>query len=69
MGQDGGRKYRVAQWATGNIGAHAMRAVIEHPQMELVGLGVHSADKEGHDAGELCGLGREVGVKATRMFS
>jgi len=23
--------YRVVQWATGNIGAHAMKAVIEHP--------------------------------------
>jgi 4-hydroxy-tetrahydrodipicolinate reductase len=68
MSQDRGRRYRVAQWATGNIGAHALRAVIEHPQMELVGLWAHSADKQGHDAGELCGLGRKVGVKATRSL-
>jgi len=48
--------YRVVQWATGNIGARALRAVIEHPQMELVGVMVHGAAKEGRDAGELCGV-------------
>ncbi len=57
--------YRVVQWATGNIGARALRAVIEHPNMILVGLYVHSAAKAGRDAGELCGL-RPVGVTATR---
>ncbi|HZU80953.1 MAG TPA: hypothetical protein VE991_13630 [Acidimicrobiales bacterium] len=61
----GGRRYRVVQWATGNIGSRAMRAVIEHPQLELVGLVVHGADKEGRDAGELCGT-EPVGVTATR---
>jgi 4-hydroxy-tetrahydrodipicolinate reductase len=63
-----GKLYRVAQWATGNIGSHAMRAVIEHPQMELVGLWVHSDAKAGRDAGELCGLSRQTGVKATRRI-
>jgi 4-hydroxy-tetrahydrodipicolinate reductase len=57
--------YRVVQWATGNIGSRALRAVIEHPQMTLVGLYVHSSDKVGRDAGELCGLG-PTGVVATR---
>jgi len=56
---------RVAQWATGTVGAFAMRAVIEHPGMELVGARVYSAEKEGRDAGELCGL-PPIGVKATR---
>lgn len=59
------RRYRVVQWATGTVGARAMRAVMEHPKMELVGVHVHSAAKEGRDAGELCGL-PPVGVKATR---
>jgi 4-hydroxy-tetrahydrodipicolinate reductase len=69
MGGKTGRKiYRVAQWATGNIGTQTMRMVIEHPQMELVGLFVHGDAKAGRDAGELCGLGREVGVKATRSL-
>jgi 2,4-diaminopentanoate dehydrogenase len=57
--------YRVVQWATGNIGTRSLRAVIEHPNMALVGLYVHSESKAGRDAGELCGLG-PIGIKATR---
>jgi 4-hydroxy-tetrahydrodipicolinate reductase len=56
--------YRVVQWATGNIGTRSLRAVIEHPTLELVGLHVHSPDKLGMDAGTLCGLD-PVGVTAT----
>lgn len=56
---------RVVQWATGNIGTRSLRAVIEHPAMQLVGLWVHSADKAGRDAGELCGLDAPTGVAAT----
>lgn len=58
------RRYRVVQWATGNVGLRSLRVVIEHPHMDLVGLFVHSADKVGRDAGELCGL-NPVGIKAT----
>jgi hypothetical protein len=58
-------KYRVVQWATGNIGTRALRAVIEHPNLELVGVYVYSGAKAGRDAGELCGLG-PVGVTATQ---
>ncbi len=64
---DGARKYRVVQWATGVVGSRALRRVIEHPQLELVGVYVHSADKEGRDAGELAGTG-QTGVKATRSI-
>lgn len=46
--------YRIIQWATGNIGLRSLRAVIEHPSMELVGLHVYSDDKAGRDAGDLC---------------
>ena len=42
-----------------------IKAVAERPQMELVGLWVHSDSKVGRDAGELAGLGRDLGVKAT----
>ncbi|MCB2076628.1 MAG: dihydrodipicolinate reductase [Novosphingobium sp.] len=59
-----GKPYRVIQFATGNVGSRAMRTIIEHPQMELVGLWVSSEVKVGKDAGELCGLG-PVGIKAT----
>jgi hypothetical protein len=57
--------YRVVQWATGNVGSHALRAIVQHPQMTLVGLYVHSESKAGRDAGELCGIS-PTGVKATR---
>jgi 4-hydroxy-tetrahydrodipicolinate reductase len=42
----------------------ALRATLEHPDLELVGLLVHSKDKVGRDAGELAGLA-PVGVIAT----
>jgi 4-hydroxy-tetrahydrodipicolinate reductase len=57
--------YRVVQWATGNIGTHSLRSVIEHPEMSLAGVYVYSAGKEGKDAGDLCG-GPPTGVRATR---
>ena len=59
------RKYRIIHWATGNVGSRALRTIIEHPEMELVGLYVTSAAKAGKDAGELCGLDRTVGVAAS----
>jgi len=58
------RRYRVVQWATGNIGRRALQAVIGHPGLDLVGLWVHSDAKVGRDAGELCGMG-PTGVTAT----
>ena len=58
------KRYRVIQWATGNVGNRSLQRVIEHPQLELVGLWVHSADKVGKDAGALCGL-PDTGVIAT----
>jgi 4-hydroxy-tetrahydrodipicolinate reductase len=61
------RPYRVAQWATGNVGSHALKAIIQHPQMTLAGLYVHSEAKAGRDAGEFCGLA-STGIKATRSI-
>lgn len=59
------RTYRVVQWATGRIGQSSLRELIRSPQMQLVGVYVHSEVKEGRDAGDLCGLA-PVGVTATR---
>ena len=56
---------KVIQWTTGNVGRRALRAIVAHPDLELVGVYAHGADKVGRDAGELCGLGRSVGVVAT----
>jgi hypothetical protein len=52
------RRYRVVQWATGNVGSRALRRAIEHPHIDLVGVYVHSADKVGRDAGDLAGIAR-----------
>jgi 4-hydroxy-tetrahydrodipicolinate reductase len=41
-----------------------LRRAIEHPQLDVVGVYVHSADKVGRDAGELAGIGN-IGVAAT----
>lgn len=56
--------YRVIQWSTGNVGRYALRGIINHPELELAGLWVHSKEKAGRDAGELAGVD-PVGVKAT----
>ncbi len=57
--------YRVVQWGTGNVGRLALRAIVDHPELELVGVIVHSDEKHGRDAAELCGLDRPTGVLAT----
>jgi 4-hydroxy-tetrahydrodipicolinate reductase len=56
--------YRVIQWSTGNVGRFAARLIAEHPELELVGLWVHSDDKAGRDAGEIIGMD-PLGVVAT----
>jgi hypothetical protein len=57
-------RYRVVQWATGDVGRRAMREVIRHPALELVGVLVYDTAKAGVDAGEICGEGR-TGIVAT----
>jgi 4-hydroxy-tetrahydrodipicolinate reductase len=58
--------YRVVVWGTGNVGRHALAGVAARPDLELVGVWVSSTAKAGRDAGELAGLGRRLGVVATR---
>lgn len=55
---------RVVVWSTGGVGKVAIDAVRRRPDLELVGVWVHSADKVGRDAGELAG-GDPLGVTAT----
>ncbi|MCU1603492.1 MAG: dihydrodipicolinate reductase [Frankiales bacterium] len=55
---------KVIQWATGGVGRAAIEAIAAHPELELVGVWVHSPAKEGMDAGELAGIA-PLGVKAT----
>lgn len=55
----------VIQFSTGNVGRHALQMIIERPDLKLVGLHAHGADKVGHDAAQLCGLDQPTGILAT----
>ncbi|WP_030172455.1 diacylglycerol kinase [Spirillospora albida] len=57
--------YRVVQWSTGNVGRNAIAGIDARPDLELVGVWVSNPAKVGRDAGELAGLGRELGVAAS----
>jgi 2,4-diaminopentanoate dehydrogenase len=54
---------RVIQWATGNVGTRSLRRVVEHPDMELVGLWVNNPEKAGLDAARL--IERDVGYEGS----
>ncbi|MGH3968638.1 MAG: NAD(P)H-dependent amine dehydrogenase family protein [Mycobacterium sp.] len=56
---------RVAQIGTGNVGAHALKALITNPQYELTGVWVSSQSKAGKDAGTLAGLDISTGITAS----
>lgn len=58
------KKYRVIQWGTGQVGTGSLRGILENPQLELVGVAVFSAEKNGIDAGLLCDMPL-TGIKAT----
>lgn len=55
---------KVIQWATGSVGKAAIECIQNHPDLELVGCWVHSADKDGRDVGELIDAA-PIGVRAT----
>jgi 2,4-diaminopentanoate dehydrogenase len=51
-------------WSTGGVGSIAIDAIAGRPDLDLVGVWVHSEDKVGQDAGVLAGID-PVGVTAT----
>ncbi|MBW3664044.1 MAG: diacylglycerol kinase [Actinobacteria bacterium] len=57
-------RLRVAVWGTGDVGHYALRGVISHPDLELVGVRVATPSKVGTDAGAFIGWDA-VGVAAT----
>ena len=46
------------------VGRREFAAIIDHPELELVGIYVHSQDKVGVDGGQLAGM-TDTGVRAT----
>ena len=56
--------YRVVQYATGKVGRRALAAIIDHPELELVGVYAHSPEKVDVDAGQLAARAL-TGVNAT----
>jgi hypothetical protein len=60
-----GRPFRIVQWTTGNVAREALKAIVERPDLELVGVYAHSKDKVGQDVGDLAKLGPALGVTAT----
>jgi hypothetical protein len=57
-------KLRVVQWTTGKTGTAAVRGMVGHGALELVGCFAYSPDKVGKDVGELCGID-PIGITAT----
>lgn len=55
---------RVVQWTTGGVARAAVRAVLAHPELDLVGCFAWSETKAGKDVGELCNL-PSLGITAT----
>jgi hypothetical protein len=59
---------RVIQWTTGNIGRRSLAAILDRPDLELVGVYAHGSEKVGRDAADLVGDTRHrepTGVLAT----
>ena len=55
---------RTVVWSTGGVGSIAIDAIRRRPDLELVGVWVHSPEKDGKDVGELVG-GEAIGMAAT----
>jgi len=55
---------RAIVWSTGGVGTIAIDAICRRPDLELVGVWVHSPEKDGRDVGELVG-GEAMGLAAT----
>lgn len=59
------RPSTVLQWSTGNVGRQSLRAVLERPDLRLVGVHAWHPEKVGVDAADLAGLPDPTGVLAT----
>ena len=53
---------RLLLVGTGQMGAGIARLALGKPRLALVGVWARRADRAGHDAGPLLGLGRDIGL-------
>ena len=58
------RHLQVVQWTMGKTGSAAVRGMVDHPVLDLVGCYAYSSEKVGRDVGELCGT-EPLGITAT----
>jgi hypothetical protein len=56
---------RVVQWTTGKVAREAIKAILDRPNLELIGAYAYSKEKAGQDIGDLTKLDRKLGIKAT----
>jgi hypothetical protein len=56
---------RVVVWGTGFVGKMVIAEIVKHPEFELIGVGVSNPEKAGRDVGDICSLGRTLGLTAT----
>ena len=61
------KKYRVIHVGTGATGREALRTILQHPKLELIGHYAHSSEKIGKDSGELAGLAK-AGIITTNNW-
>ena len=59
-----GSRLRVAVWSTGGVGSRAIDAINRRPDLELVGVWVHTPEKVGRDVGGIIGC-EPLGIFAT----
>ncbi|MBT8139917.1 MAG: diacylglycerol kinase [Gammaproteobacteria bacterium] len=56
---------KVVTWGTGNVGQFAVRAVVNHPELELVGHIVTTPERVGKDVAALANLDEPTGIIAS----
>ncbi|GAB5450457.1 MAG: dihydrodipicolinate reductase [Halioglobus sp.] len=55
---------KVVQWTSGGVAKAAVKGILSHPDLELVGMFAFSPEKVGKDIGDLAGL-EPLGIAAT----
>jgi hypothetical protein len=56
---------RIVQWTTGKVARESIKAILDRPFLQLIGVYAHSKEKAGQDVGDLAQLGRKLGIAAT----